>query len=236
MNIFKINPNDLSNIFWNKVFTLTSPYVSQKLEFFKFINSLEANKKKAEYNTGSISGSTAWALYSLSYYFQPKSFVEIGTFIGKSLFSMMLGSRAGSCSNEKLIAYSCDNKNNITLPKKNNLIIKQFNKKISTEMFKSISKNSKIDLFHFDGRIIPEDINYIKNFSTEKTIYIFDDFETIEKGIVNFSLLVENNLIDRKKFCLIKPPEEIILNKFDLYERCNTALVIPYSLVNFSNQ
>ena len=43
---------------------------------------------KADYNTGSISFAGSWSLYSWSKYFEPCKIVEVGTFIGKSTWSM----------------------------------------------------------------------------------------------------------------------------------------------------
>ena len=57
-------------------------------DFFKNIDSLDNLRDQSSYNTGSISSTTAWLLYSTTLFFKPEKILEIGSFIGKSTFSM----------------------------------------------------------------------------------------------------------------------------------------------------
>ena len=57
---------------------------------FRVLLSLEELRQNADYNTGSISTSSAWALYSVTSLFQPRMVLEVGTFIGKSTMSMAI--------------------------------------------------------------------------------------------------------------------------------------------------
>ena len=65
-------------------------------------------------------------------------------------------------------------------------------------MLKSFSSDTKFDIVHLDGRLKQEDFNLLKNNITEKTIFILDDFEGIEKGVINYFNLVSSSLISRK--------------------------------------
>ena len=91
MNTINVNPNDLSNIFWKKI--LDNSYLksmSIQSEFFKKIDELDNLRSQSSYNTGSISSTTAWLLFSVVLYFKPKIILEVGSFIGKSTLSMAL--------------------------------------------------------------------------------------------------------------------------------------------------
>ena len=46
-----------------------------------------------------------------------------------------------------------------------------------------------MDLFFFDGRILPQDLELIHALSHPKTVYFFDDYVGTEKGVVNVALL-----------------------------------------------
>jgi len=236
MKNFHINHRDISNIFWKKLFSYSSNMNPDKVSLLKFNENLDKLKNKATYKTGSINRTTQWALFSLAYFFEVKSIIEVGSYIGKSLSSLLHGSVKASLNNEDILAICCDKDNKITLPKFSKAKVHQFHKKTSTEMFKNIDKNIQFDLFHFDGRIQNEDIDYIKKFSHNESIYLFDDFEVVEKGVVNYSLMLENNIIDKTKYLIITPPNEIILKEFGFFEKCTTACVIPFSVIRFSTQ
>ena len=113
------------------------------------------------------------------------------------------------------------------------MLIHQFSKMSSTEMLKKINKNITFDFIHFDGRILHDDLEYIKNFLSNNTVFIFDDFINIEKGVVNYFHLIDNKIIDRTKYLFIMPPERKILDKFNLKNNCTTALAIPFQLIKF---
>ena len=55
------------------------------VKLFSELLNLEKLRKKADYNTGTISNAAAWCLYCIVKYFSPKNIMEIGTFIGKAL-------------------------------------------------------------------------------------------------------------------------------------------------------
>ena len=236
MQSFNINPADLSSIFWRKI--LNNAFLKQKtiqLDFFKKIDSLDKLRKESDYNTGSITSSAAWSLFSVVLFFKPKIIVEVGSFIGKSTISMALAADFNIDQNKCKI-YCCDHSNEIVLPDISDTVIKQFHKTSSTEMLKSFSTDIKFDIVHLDGRLQKEDFNLLRNNLTEKTIFILDDFEGIEKGVANYFNLVSSSLISKKSHLLINPINSEIGTKYNLLEKSTSALLMPINYINFTSQ
>lgn len=233
MNNINLNTKNLSYIVW-KIIMERSPLEHNSKEFFEFMQKLDLLEEKQK-RFGSISLSTAWILYSFANYFEPKNILEIGSYLGKSLFSLLLGAY-DSKSNNKIIAHCCDKDHKIFFPKKKGLEITQYHQMTSTEMLKKIKKNFKFDFFHFDGRILNDDIKYLREMSHDQSIYIFDDFEMIEKGVLNYSILIDSKIISKKDYFLITPPSESILKQFNLKTHCSTACAIPYQMIRFTSQ
>ena len=70
MNTININPSDLSLIFWKKV--LDNSFLKKNTiqkDFFKKIDSLDELRLQSTYNTGSISSTTSWPLFSVILFF-----------------------------------------------------------------------------------------------------------------------------------------------------------------------
>ena len=89
MEKIRINRSRLSDIIWRSVFENSScQSASLRAELFQKSESLDDLRVHASYNTGSIGSGAIWALFSLCLFFKPKAIAEIGTFIGKSTFSM----------------------------------------------------------------------------------------------------------------------------------------------------
>ena len=186
MKTININSTDLSLIFWKKVLNNSSlKQRTMQKDFFKKLDSLEELRLQSSYNTGSISSTTSWLLFSVVLFFKPKIIVEVGSFIGKSTFSMAFAAdtylKEYGCS-----IYCCDYSNEINFPNFTSTKIMQFHKKSSTEMFKYFGSEQKFDLLHLDGRLQNEDFDLLKNNLNDKSIFILDDFEGNEKGVINF--------------------------------------------------
>ena len=76
---------------------------------------------------------------------------------------------------------------------------------------------------------------YVATCRGKKLGNIFDDFENLDKGVMNFALFTENNFLDNK-YQFIPPPNINILNKFSLTEKTSTACLLPKDLIRLSHQ
>jgi hypothetical protein len=50
-------------------------------------------------------------------------------------------------------------------------------------------KEVKVDLVYLDGRLSPDDFEPLSKITHDKTVFVLDDFEGIEKGIANALML-----------------------------------------------
>ncbi len=139
--------------------------------------------KSFTHQTGSISSQAAELIWLLARYFQPKSIAEVGTFIGRSTLALYMGAR----QTVEFLA-TCDFSHNTwrAPPTEAGDKIRYFGLTSSTQMFQRlVEENRKIELFLFDGRIAPEDLDLIEQLATPQSVFILDDFEGVEKGVVN---------------------------------------------------
>jgi predicted O-methyltransferase YrrM len=224
----------MSEIIWKKIFdnSLQELY-SKKESFFTNLNDLEKLRNDAEYNTGSISTSSAWSLFSISYYFKPKKVLEVGTFIGKSTYSIALGSDTALSDTA---IHTCDFSNNIILDLKVRSSVNCYPKTSSTDMFKSLAAKGEngFDMIHLDGRLQGDDFSLLDSLLSEDAVVILDDFEGIEKGVANvFNLGAQKKLA---KYIIIYPPNVEILQKYGFHESCNTAMLLPKKLLQLTAQ
>lgn len=198
--------------------------------------SLEDLRKSADYDTGSISASSAWALYSVVSYFQPTFILEVGTFIGKSTLAMALGSDDSLM--ETVEIHTCDHSNAISLPNVLKTPIIQYPKKTSTEMFTEIASTAgsdkKFEMLFLDGRLEEQDIPLLSKICSPEIIVALDDFEGFEKGVANLVILRESNLLP--SHVLIYPPSEPLLRTLGFFDHSTTALLIPLALLHLTAQ
>ncbi len=231
-----INSFDLSLIFWKKI--LDNSFIKIKpfqKSFYEKIDSLDNLRDQSSYNTGSISTTTAWLLFSVTLFFKPRNIIEIGSFIGKSTFSMALAAD-NYLSDHSCNIYCCDFSNKIVFPNLTKTQITQFHKTSSTSMLKQLNEVKLIDLIHIDGRLKNEDCSILKEKIHEDTFFILDDFEGNEKGVVNLFNLLNNNVISRNTHCIIYPLENEIGERYNLVEKSTSAIILPIKLLKITNQ
>ena len=231
MNNLQISSRKLSELFWELVCTDHFMYQGQVNELLKKLKQLEYLVDQATYKTGSISSVSGLILYYLTKYFQPEKILEVGTFIGKSTISMAYAMDENKTKNSYIV--TCDASNDIKLPWKGNTKINQYRLSTSTIMMEK--EKEKFDFIFLDGRLQKEDIKFLDKLCHEKTIFILDDFEGVEKGVVN--LMAIKNISIFKRYFLIKPPSSSFLKKINPFsETCPTAVFLPLSLILFVNQ
>jgi predicted O-methyltransferase YrrM len=210
MNPVQIGRQRFSNIFWSIVDEKVEEYPYETIE--KIIWEQQKLRADADYNTGSVPYDDAVELYKLAKFFQPKVIAEVGTFIGVSTRTMRLGASSADI-------YTCDVSNRIQVDSSDTKL-HQYPKTSSTEMFKDMAeKKVGVDLLYLDGRLQQEDFQYFPQIIHDQTIFVFDDFEGTEKGVVNAMMLDGANRL------LIYPREGR-----------KTAVSLPFTLLQFVPQ
>ena len=179
MNPIQIGRKRLSEIVWGIIDEKVGDFPFETVE--KIVEDQQALRSQADYNTGSLPYDDAIELYKVVRFFQPKVIAEVGTFIGVSTHVMTLAV-------EPLVdIYTCDASNAIDLATTN---IHQYPKTVSHDMFKDLAEQGlKVDLIYLDGRLSQQDVEPLNKIVHDRTIFVMDDFEGVEKGVVNAMML-----------------------------------------------
>lgn len=233
-NNLKISYQNFSKLFWEIIFINGAFIIDDiKIEIHKQNNYFESLRKLANYNTGSISFASSVCLGLISYYFKPKIICEIGTFIGRSTFSVGFGAQINENFSTEI--HTCDYSNNLKLDFSNyGFNILQYPKQSSTEMLTILyQKNIIPDAYLFDGRIQSEDIKILDKLKADKKIIILDDFEGFEKGVMNSLNLTQ---YFKNNFSVIYPPAQSFLKEFGLIDISTAAVLIPIERIQLVNQ
>lgn len=225
----KLSSRLLTEVFWSIIFQRDEERVAEKEALFQRLNRLDDLRATADYNTGSISPVAAWSLYSLVRHFKPKRIIEVGTFIGKSTISM-----AAALDDQKTPGriFTCDASNSITLPWDGETSIEQFPNTLSGDMFKEI--DAPCDMVFLDGRLKKADLELLEPLVTEETLFVLDDFEGMEKGVINLTQLVGVEKL--KKHFLLYPPSTQWLAQRGYTSHSVTAVLLPISSFVFAKQ
>lgn len=158
--------------FWTEVFSVVTD--NWRAQAKRDMVDAEYFRKRAKFNTGSISPTTALALRAVGEWVRPLVVIEVGTFIGVSTKS--LGHSAGAI-------YTCDISNDC-LPCDAPIYAHPYTK--STDMFRKLLMiGARGDLFFFDGLLTDEDPDLVMRLSTKHSVYVFDDYEGEYKGVQN---------------------------------------------------
>jgi hypothetical protein len=131
----------------------------------------------AQQPTGSITPEAAIALHALCRRYTPKVVVEVGTYIGTSTLSLQASD----------MLYTCDSRNDC-FPAGPRITTHPFQSG-TTMLAKLVKQGVKVDLFFFDGRLLPTDVPLILRLANEQVILVFDDVVGDEKGVQNIRLL-----------------------------------------------
>ena len=183
MKTIQIGRERFSKFFWDIIDEKVGDVPWQEIE--DMIADRQEYRRKAEYNTGSLSVNDAAELYRLVKFFKPGTIAEVGTFIGVSTMAMYMTDKFVSID-------TCDMSNDIpNLFEDTKGMVTYFPKTSSTEMFKKLAEeeDSSIDLIYLDGRLSQSDAEPLSKIVHEKTIFVLDDFEGIEKGVTNALML-----------------------------------------------
>ena len=216
MNNLLIPRSKFSEFFWQVI----EPKRNMWPVSYDLLEQLEGLRTQADYNTGTLSQDDICDLHNIVAYFKPERVAEIGTFIGRSTMAMAYAMDGGEI-------WTCDVSNNITLPEHPRTRIKQFPKTVSVDMLEAATKDRvAFDLFYIDGRINEQDAKLMMRCERfEGAIIVLDDFEGIEKGVSNASLML--NALGQQGW-----------QQTLIYPRRGgkTALILPFERLKFVNQ
>lgn len=233
MQDINISRERLSRIFWDVILeNARYTEIKDKPDLLSQCADLDRLRSSADYKTGSISSSTCWALFALALFFKPRVVAEVGTFIGRSTLSLIRGVERADVPEP--VVLTCDFSNDIDLPISTTASLIQFKKKSSTDMFTSMASDGiRCDFLVLDGRLQQEDYRVLGGLLHPSSIIVLDDFEGVEKGVVNASTLMSSL---QPSHNLIYPPTRETLRSFQLLDNCTTALIAPKSLFKLSSQ
>jgi hypothetical protein len=234
MNNFHISRISFSEIFWNIIFSNGAGIIDQaKKSILSKHLEIEALRTSAEYNTGSISIAASVGLSLLTNYFRPDVIAEVGTFIGRSTYSVALGNSLYGIKSPQI--HTCDFSNDIRVdfdPILKEIV--QYPKKSSTDMFNSIiAQGVSPDLYLLDGRLQQDDVGLLVKLQAENAVIILDDFEGTEKGVSNAFKLLN---VFKNNFLLAYPPSTSLLKSYGFSDTSTSAVLIPLSKIKFVNQ
>ena len=184
---------------------------------------------------GSISLDSSMYLWLLSKYFSPKNICEIGTYIGRSTLTMAFG---GSSTLENI--YTCDGtydcmsfdgvKIDYSTDEKRESVkkIRYMGKTMSTDMLKKLKEEGiTVDFMFIDGRLGAEDCSLITDISSEDCVLVLDDFDGVEKGVLN-AVMLRGTL---RGHILLAPPVLKSKNRV-----LNMAILVPSKILSLSRQ
>lgn len=193
---------------------------------------LEHDRPRMGYNTGSITLAAGVHLFMLARHFRPHTIFEIGTFLGKSTTALALG--AGWEGTTDVTLHTCDKDNECCLPQTlTGCSIIANSKTTSTDALRRAqAAGDKIDLFFIDGRVQEADIPLITTLAHPKTVFLLDDFQGIEKGVVNAMLLTRHfpNLM------LLPPFNHPLLSSLGVLDTHGVAMLLPPDLLQVTRQ
>ncbi len=233
MENIRINQCRLSQIAWEQIFEQATPWRHTVFDaLMQRTSQLDSLRALATYNTGSITTSAIWSLFSATLFFRPQRIAEVGTFIGKSTFSM--AAAIDQYRPEGGEIYTCDFSNNIPLGLESATAIVQYPLKSSTDMLADlVQQRLSIDLLLLDGRLQPEDFALLSNLLHRDSVILLDDFEGVEKGVTNAASLMASL---KSSHALLYPPARELLQAHGLRDSCTLAMIVPLSLVHFTAQ
>lgn len=176
--------------------------------------------------TGSISLHAIKTTWLLANYFQPSIAVEVGTYIGRSTLAMARGARATLKR-----VFTCDMSfDNWAPPTPDDAaLVQYFGKTSSTDMMKALSGRTQVDMFLLDGRLQQEDLQLISILRHDRSVFLVDDFEGVEKGVEN-ALKLRNAFAD---LVLLAPPATLAEGWSSSH--C-LAVMLPGKLIQVSRQ
>jgi len=210
MKDFLISRIAFSDFFWERIGYGRPLTLAQEA-------ACQALYDQADYQTGSLTEHDVRDVSALANAFTPATVCEVGTFVGRSTYALANSMNSGTI-------WTCDSSNALDLPSPGNAVtIRQFKKTNSTDMFgKAMAERQKFDLFYIDGRLTQRDAELMGECMDARSIIVLDDFEGVEKGVANASILL-NSVAAGCTLIYPKPGRK-------------TAVLLPFTRIRFVPQ
>lgn len=226
---FVLSPRVLGEPFWDVMLLPSDERGPERDRLLTQLAGLEALRDQADRNTGSISASAAWCIYSLVRHFRLSRAIEVGTFIGKSTLAMAAAMDDGGHPGE---IFTCDMSNALDLPWTGQTKITQFRSCTSSAMFDQLE--GPFDFAFLDGRIPLEDVARLEQLLALDAIIALDDFEGIEKGVANLFALRQASRF--QSHALMYPCPRPMLERRGFSSLATVAVLLPLSRFHIAGQ
>ena len=226
---------DVSPIFWRNTYAQVQPLRREMETSLATVESIaRKNETLVAHKTGSISHASMVSLFALGYCCRPRVIVEVGTYLGRSGLSLLLGARAGLQDAAAPQLYTCDMSADEAQFGAFKEQVNYFGKRKSTEMFAELARQEiKADLVFFDGRLQNEDLPLLHQLLKLETIYAFDDFEGNEKGVFNSEAV--SKLLGGGLY-IVYPPTLADLASFQVIGHSVVAVGLPPTAIKLTRQ
>jgi hypothetical protein len=229
MNKLYISESALSKMFWSALET-SSDLARAKSECEQIVVlTKEIHHRFPKHIAGTISTESSISLWLISKFFGPRHVFEIGTFIGRSTLSLFGGGietldRFDTCDASFDQFYIPGRVSDLFSDVSK---IKYWPKRSSASVLQElIDQGLRPDLLFIDGRLSGEDLKLFTNLDRHATVFVLDDFEGTEKGVIN-CINIRNLFPD---MVLIRPR---VLDNFKLM---NIAILVSPRLIAFTRQ
>jgi predicted O-methyltransferase YrrM len=229
MSKYYLSEKTLSRMFWETLHTTPLLEIAQKDIELIVDESHVIRKSFPKEVAGTISEKSALELWLIARYFAPREIFEIGTFIGRSTMALLAGasetlSRIDTCDFSHDTFYLTEN---FRTRWPASAVINYWKKTPSSvALAEVIKQGGRPDLLFIDGRLGDQDLKLLSYLDRKKTVYVFDDFEGIEKG-------VENCLSVRQHF-----PELLLLRPSHSHANGagHIAILVPPTIITLTKQ
>jgi predicted O-methyltransferase YrrM len=226
---YYLSETTLSQIFWNKLYGTSLLDIANK-EVALIVNETRLIRESFPKEVaGTISAQSALELWLIARYFGPHQIFEIGTFIGRSTIALLAGAQA-TLSRFDTCDFSHDSFYLTEALKTHWPFSSRINYWGRTTSAEALAEVMKLgphpDLLFIDGRVGDADLRLFSHLDRNKTVFVFDDFEGIEKG-------VENCLAVKKLF------PELVMIRPSQHQPGNTgnlAILLPPAIVTITRQ
>ncbi|MDX2223718.1 MAG: hypothetical protein SFV21_13280 [Rhodospirillaceae bacterium] len=235
MTNIDLSAHDLAEIVWRRWAMEFSWDLPDRLRRLAELGArLDRDLARMAVQAGSVSFGTAVGLYLLARKFARVTAFEVGTYIGRSTAAIALGMGDARVAGGRV--YTCDFSNDFVMDTSpyGVEIVPGPRTGSSAALQRALDDRRTVDLFHLDGRLAPADLELMAKLAHAGTVIALDDFEGIEKGVINAIQLKQSPAF--AGHVLIHPPPQSLLASLGVATGSITGLMVPPSLFRITAQ